>query len=65
MKVDKTREYVLNGAEIREALYDYFIKKQIQGIYEPKHIELQVLSDNPDEFPEIQAVLILKDSIEL
>ena len=65
MEVNKTKEYVLNGAEIREALYDYFIKKQAQGIFEPKHIEILVLSDEPDDFPEIQAKLILKDSIML
>lgn len=63
--MDRIREYILNGIEIQEALYDYFVKKQVQGLYEPKHIELEVLADEPDSFPEIQAKLILKDSVQL
>ena len=66
MQQTTTKKFTLSNKECREAIYDYFVKKGIKGIFNPEHIDVQVLTSEFEEYQEINAVLQIKeDKIEL
>lgn len=54
------KEYRLEHKEVVEAVYDYFVKKGIEGIFQPSHVKLVCLTNEFAEEDEIEAKLELK-----